>query len=148
MAYREITMIEIKEVLRRWVSGIPKKRLAAQLGLDPKTVRRYVQVAEQCGVRLEDGLAGLTDDRVGAVIIALKQPAAHPHGDPWWACEAGHRVGHTAQHLHGGIGADVDYPIHRYYLWAKQIELMLGGGNRILARFGSSLSQQTIEIGL
>ena len=66
----------------------------------------------------------------------------------WWACEAGHRVGHTAQHLHGGIGADVDYPIHRYYLWAKQIELMLGGGNRILARFGSSLSQQTIEIGL
>jgi transposase len=37
MAYREITMIEIKEVLRRWVSGIPKKRLAAQLGLDPKT---------------------------------------------------------------------------------------------------------------
>jgi hypothetical protein len=38
MAYREITMIEIKEILRRWVSGIPKKRLAAQLGLDPKTV--------------------------------------------------------------------------------------------------------------
>ncbi len=88
MAYREITMIEIKEVLRRWVSGTPKKRLAAQLGLDPKTVRRYVQVAEQCGVRLEDGLAGLTDERVGTVIIALKQPAAHPHGDPWWACEA------------------------------------------------------------
>ena len=76
------------QVLRRWVHGTPKKRLAAQLGLDPKTVRRYVQVAEQCGVRLEDGLAGLTDERVGAVIIALKQPAAHPHGDPWWACEA------------------------------------------------------------
>ncbi len=88
MAYREITMIEIKEVLRRWVSGIPKKRLATQLGLDPKTVRRYVQVAEKCGVRIEDGLAGLTDERVGAVIIALKQPVAHPHGDPWWACEA------------------------------------------------------------
>ena len=71
MAYREITMIEIKEVLRRWVSGIPKKRLAAQLGLDPKTVRRYVKEAENCGVRLENGLAGLTDDRVSAVIIAL-----------------------------------------------------------------------------
>ena len=71
MAYREITMIEIKEVLRRWVSGIQKKRLAAQLGLDPKTVRRYVQVAEQCDVCLKDGLAGLTDDRVSAVIIAL-----------------------------------------------------------------------------
>ena len=88
MAYREITMIEIKEVLRRWISGIPKKRLAAQLGLDPKTVRRYVNEAENCGVRIEDGLEGLTDELVGAVVVALKQPAAHPHGDPWWACEA------------------------------------------------------------
>ena len=88
MAYREITMIEIKEVLRRWVSGIPKKRLAAQLGLDPKTVRRYVNEAENCGVRIENGLEGLTDELVGAVVVALKQPAAHPHGDPWWACEA------------------------------------------------------------
>ncbi len=44
MAYREITMIEIKEVLRRWVSGIPKKRLAAQLGLDPSEgFREYAQ---------------------------------------------------------------------------------------------------------
>lgn len=43
MAYREVTMIEIKEVLRRWVSGTPKKRIAAQLELDPRTVRRYVK---------------------------------------------------------------------------------------------------------
>ncbi len=88
MAYREVTMIEIKEVLRRWVSGTPKKRVAAQLGLDPKTVRRYVEAAELQGIRLEDGLTGLTDDRVGSVIVALKQPVVHPHGDPWWACEA------------------------------------------------------------
>jgi alkylation response protein AidB-like acyl-CoA dehydrogenase len=66
----------------------------------------------------------------------------------WWACEAGHRVGHACQHLHGGAGADLDAPIHRYFLWARQIELSLGGSNRILARFGASLSNQTIEIGL
>lgn len=88
MAYREVTMIEIKEVLRRWVSGTPKKRIAAQMGLDPKTVRRYVQVAEEHGVVRDDGPGGLTDERVGEVIVALKQPAPHPHGDPWWACEA------------------------------------------------------------
>lgn len=101
MAYREITMIEIKEVLRRWVSGIPKKRLAAQLGLDPKTVRRYVKEAENCGVRLEDGLTGLTDELVGAVVVALKQPAAHPHGDPWWACEAERSI--IEAHLKDGL---------------------------------------------
>jgi len=66
----------------------------------------------------------------------------------WWVCEAGHRVSHACQHLHGGTGADVDYPLHRYYLWSRQIELSLGGSNRILASFGASLSHQSIEIGL
>ncbi len=40
MAYREVTMVEIKEVLRLWRAGTPKKRIAAQLTLDVKTVRR------------------------------------------------------------------------------------------------------------
>ena len=44
----------------------------------------------------------------------------------WQASEPGQRVVHATQHLHGGIGADVTYPIHRYFLWGKQIELMLG----------------------
>lgn len=66
----------------------------------------------------------------------------------WWACEAGHRVGHSGQHMHGGTGADLDYPIHRYFLWAKQIEMNLGGGSRVLASLGASVSQQRIEIGL
>jgi transposase len=88
MAYREVTMIEIKEFLRLWVSGTPKKRIAAEIGLDPKTVRRYAKAAESCGVQVEHGLEGLTEELVGAVIVALKQPAPHPHGDPWWACQA------------------------------------------------------------
>ncbi len=45
----------------------------------------------------------------------------------WQASERGQRVVHATQHLHGGIGADITYPIHRYFLWGKQIELMLGG---------------------
>jgi alkylation response protein AidB-like acyl-CoA dehydrogenase len=45
----------------------------------------------------------------------------------FWACDAGHRVAHACQHLHGGMGVDTDYPIHRYFLWAKAIELALGG---------------------
>lgn len=58
----------------------------------------------------------------------------------WWACRAGHRVAHSAQHLHGGTGADVEYPIHRFFLWAKQTEYTLGGASPHLARLGAMLA--------
>jgi alkylation response protein AidB-like acyl-CoA dehydrogenase len=43
-----------------------------------------------------------------------------------WASEGVRRVVQTAQHLHGGFGADTEYPLHRYHAWAKQLELQLG----------------------
>ncbi|QES49199.1 acyl-CoA dehydrogenase [Streptomyces venezuelae] len=43
-----------------------------------------------------------------------------------WAADGVRRVVQTAQHLHGGFGADTDYPLHRYHAWAKQLELSLG----------------------
>jgi alkylation response protein AidB-like acyl-CoA dehydrogenase len=58
----------------------------------------------------------------------------------WWASEAGQRVVHATQHLHGGLGADISYPIHRYFLWGKQIELMLQGPSAELARLGALLA--------
>ena len=63
----------------------------------------------------------------------------------WWACEAGHRIGHSAQHLHGGIGSDLEYPIHRYFLWAKQIEFTLGGASQQLAQLGNHLATHQFE---
>ncbi len=59
-----------------------------------------------------------------------------------WASEAGQRVVHAAQHLHGGVGVDRDYPLHRYFLWAKQLELSLGGATRHLVRLGKWLTDQ------
>ncbi|MDJ0849470.1 MAG: acyl-CoA dehydrogenase family protein [Myxococcota bacterium] len=59
----------------------------------------------------------------------------------WWACRGGQRVVHSAQHLHGGIGVDVDYPIHRFFLWAKQAEIELGGASQQLAHLGRLLAQ-------
>src|SRR6266851_1076803 len=50
MAYREVTMLEVKEVLRLWLDGVPKKRIAAQLRVDRKTVRRYVAAAVARGL--------------------------------------------------------------------------------------------------
>jgi alkylation response protein AidB-like acyl-CoA dehydrogenase len=58
----------------------------------------------------------------------------------WWACRGGRRVVNSAQHLHGGIGSDMDYPLHRYFLWARQIELTLGGAGQQLARIGNLLA--------
>ncbi|MFI6021007.1 acyl-CoA dehydrogenase family protein [Streptomyces sp. NPDC051287] len=43
-----------------------------------------------------------------------------------WAAEGVRRVVQTAQHLHGGFGADTEYVLHRYHAWAKQLELALG----------------------
>jgi len=58
----------------------------------------------------------------------------------FWAGEAGSRIGHAALHVHGGISIDVDYPIQRYYLWAKQIEYTLGAGTAQLKRLGAMIA--------
>jgi hypothetical protein len=87
MAYREVTMIEIKEVLRQRALGVAKKRIAAQLGMDPKTVRRYLEVGEAHGIVAGAGAEQLTDARLGEVLAELKKPALHEHGDAWWECE-------------------------------------------------------------
>jgi alkylation response protein AidB-like acyl-CoA dehydrogenase len=63
----------------------------------------------------------------------------------FWAAEGGQRVVHAAQHLHGGIGVDRDYPLHRYFLMAKEIELDLGGATRQLLRLGSLLASDPVR---
>jgi 3-oxocholest-4-en-26-oyl-CoA dehydrogenase beta subunit len=58
-----------------------------------------------------------------------------------WSAEGGQRVVAAAQHLHGGIGVDVEYPLHRHTLWAKDLELWLGSSNRHLARLGDLIAE-------
>ena len=58
----------------------------------------------------------------------------------FWAADGGQRVAHAAQHLHGGLGIDVDYPLHRYFQWSKSIELTLGSATRQLVRLGSAIA--------
>lgn len=56
------------------------------------------------------------------------------------ACEAGHRIGHAAQHVHGGIGVDLTYPIHRFLYWSRGLASALGGSSVILERLGDWLN--------
>ncbi|MFB6590781.1 acyl-CoA dehydrogenase family protein [Streptomyces diastaticus] len=62
----------------------------------------------------------------------------------WWATEAGLNTVHRIQHVHGGIGVDVDYPVHRHFLWGKQISSTLGGAGADLERLGDLLTAGTV----
>lgn len=54
----------------------------------------------------------------------------------FWVGTAAHNSAHTFLHIHGGIGQDLDYPIHRYFLWAKQTERYLGAPEAMAVKIG------------
>ncbi len=58
----------------------------------------------------------------------------------FWAAEGGHRVAHTAVHVHGGVGIDMDGDVHRYFAAAKYNEFALGGATAQLRRIGAALA--------
>ena len=62
----------------------------------------------------------------------------------YWVAAGGQRVVHTAQHLHGGVGVDRDYPLHRHFLAAKELELQLGGGTRQLLVLGEIIANEPV----
>lgn len=64
----------------------------------------------------------------------------------WWASRAGLRVVHSTQHLHGGIGADIDYPIHRYFLWGRQVAFTMGSADAVGVELGDAL-ESGVDIG-
>jgi DNA-binding MarR family transcriptional regulator len=91
--YREVTMIEFREVLRLWQEQAPKKRIAALLGLDPKTLRRYLRAAEAAGLRAQRET--LSDEQVRDVLLALQPSGGRPHGEDWTRCsEQGEAIQH------------------------------------------------------
>lgn len=69
-----------------------------------------------------------------------KDARAEVRAAKWWACDAAHRIVSTSQHLHGGMGADVEYPIHRFFLMAKLISFSLGNASQQLEKLGQLLA--------
>jgi 3-oxocholest-4-en-26-oyl-CoA dehydrogenase beta subunit len=59
----------------------------------------------------------------------------------YWAAQGGSRVVRAAQHLHGGVGVDREYPLHRYYVYARQLELTLGGATQQLRALGRLIAR-------
>jgi 3-oxocholest-4-en-26-oyl-CoA dehydrogenase beta subunit len=143
----------------RWTLDRARTGLCAmQLGVTEEAVRRaasYLNERHQFGrplssfqgtmLRAADAYIDTEAIRVTTWSAAWRLDTGLPAEESvaiahWWASEAGQRVVHATQHLHGGLGADVEYPIHRYFLWGKQIELMLQGPSAELARLGLMLA--------
>lgn len=83
--------------------------------------------------------------RVTAYEAAWRRDAGLPYAGhaltaAWWASEAGQRVVHTGQHLHGGTGADLDHPVHRHFLWGRQLDAYLGCGSEVLQELGELIA--------
>jgi alkylation response protein AidB-like acyl-CoA dehydrogenase len=76
--------------------------------------------------------------RISAGLQATEQVAIAR----WWASEAGFRVVHAATHLHGGVGVDRDYPLHRYFLMTRQLELTMGNSEEQLEKLGNLLASK------
>jgi 3-oxocholest-4-en-26-oyl-CoA dehydrogenase beta subunit len=76
--------------------------------------------------------------RISAGLDAEKQVAVAK----FWCAEGANRVVHAATHLHGGVGVDREYPLHRYFLYARHLELALGGGTPQLLKLGKLLAAE------
>ncbi|MFF2567707.1 acyl-CoA dehydrogenase family protein [Streptomyces sp. NPDC058084] len=116
----------------------------------------YTSVREQFGrplssnqavqLRAADAYMDTESIRVTAYEAAWRYDQALPAAEhaltaAWWASEAGKRVVHAGQHLHGGMGADLDHPVHRHFLWGRQLDAYLGCGTELLAELGDLLAK-------
>jgi transposase len=88
MAFREVSVIEVREVLRAWLAGGGLRKVAEQAGVDRKTARRYVQAAEAAGLVRGGGLGQLSDEVIGQVVDAVRPARPAGHGSAWQALEA------------------------------------------------------------
>ncbi|MAI25414.1 MAG: acyl-CoA dehydrogenase [Spirochaeta sp.] len=59
----------------------------------------------------------------------------------YWASEGAQFAAFACQHLHGGIGIDVDYPLHRYFIWATQLEHEMGSAKHQLDKIGARIAE-------
>jgi transposase len=83
MGFREVSVIEVKEVLRGWLDGAGLRTVAERAGVDRKTARRYVQAAQQAGLERSAGLVAVDDELVGAVVQAVRPVRPNGHGAAW-----------------------------------------------------------------
>lgn len=101
MAYREVLVTQVIEVLRAWLGGAGKRPAAARAGVDVKTAARYIAAARQAGLSREGGPEQLTDELLGRVIGAVRPSRPAGHGPSWQLLEA------RKEEIAGWVGQDL-----------------------------------------
>jgi 3-oxocholest-4-en-26-oyl-CoA dehydrogenase beta subunit len=122
-------------------------RITAEYTTTRKQFDRAIGTFQAVGQRMAD--AYIDNEAIHlTMLLAATHLAEEQEADlevataKFWASEGGSRVGHAGLHVHGGISIDVDYPIHRYFLWLKQIEYTLGAARPQLVKIGRILASQ------
>ena len=90
MVFREVSVIEVREVLRAWLAGKGLRKVAGQAGVDRKTARNYVNAALAAGLVRDGGEEQLTDELVGQVVAAVRPARPQGHGAGWEVLEGQH----------------------------------------------------------
>jgi transposase len=92
MAFREVTLEEVREVLRQWLMGTSGREIGRRTGVDRGTVRRYVGAAISSGLEPGSEEAVLDDARLAEVLGRLPSTPARERGEGWACCEANREV--------------------------------------------------------
>jgi transposase len=85
MAYREVLVTEVKEVLRAWLAGQGKRPAARRAGVNVKTAQRYIAAAQAAGLARGGDESQLTDELLGAVVAVVRPARPAGHGASWEA---------------------------------------------------------------
>jgi len=86
MGFREVSVVEVREVLRAWLEGAGLRKVAERAGVDRKTARRYVEAAQVAGLVREAGVPAdeaVTEELIGLVVEAVRPVRPGGHGAAW-----------------------------------------------------------------
>ena len=88
MGFREVSVVEVREVLRGWLEGAGLRTVAERAGVDRKTARRYVAAAQEAGLQRDAGFTAVDDELVAQVVSVVRPARPNGHGTAWEALEA------------------------------------------------------------
>lgn len=101
MAFREVLVTQVIEVLRAWLQGQGKRPAAARAGVNVKTAARYIRAAQEAGLARDGGEGQLTDELLGLVVAAVRPARPAGRGHSW------ERLGQRKEEIAGWVGDDL-----------------------------------------